>query len=80
MAKKTENGFDNDAAEKIWTDHIGNNLFVQHRDQCALCLATFKANQAGQPFTPSCAEGERVFDMMLEEVDEKIDEVTQNQN
>jgi hypothetical protein len=80
MAKKTRNGFWNDAADKIWTDHLGNNRFVEHRDQCTHCLAAFKANQAGQPFTPSCAEGERAFDAMLEEVDDKIFEVMQNQN
>jgi len=81
MAKKTRNGFDNDAAEKIWTDHIGNNIYVQHRDQCVTCLASYRTRQSGQSGPLQlCADGDRIFDAMLEEVDEKIFEVTRNQN
>ncbi len=80
MPKKTRSGFSNDAAEKIWNDHLGNNLFVQHRDQCPHCLAAYQGNQAGAAYTAPCAEGARVFDRMLDEVDEKIFEVSRNQN
>ena len=80
MPKKTRNGFSNDAAEKIWTDHLGNNAYVRHRDQCEHCLAAYKAKQEGRPHAPPCPEGERIFDAMLEEVDEKIFEVSRNQN
>lgn len=80
MKKTTASGFGNDAADAIWNNHLGNNRYVEHRDQCPICLAAYKANQAGLTYTPMCAEGERVFDAMLEEVDEKIFEVLQNQN
>jgi hypothetical protein len=79
MAKKTRSGFDNDAADKIWNDHIGNNAYVRHRDQCATCAEAFVARQAGRP-TTMCATGERIFHEMLDEVDAKIEEIRRNQN
>ena len=39
----------NDAADKIWADHIGNNAFVRHRDQCATCLETYRNRSSKQP-------------------------------
>jgi len=80
-------GFKNDAADKIWNDHIGNNAFVRHRDQCALCQdviirtrnMTMRQYLAGQ--RPAwCADGERIFKEMLDEVVEQIDETLVNQN
>jgi len=79
MSRKTRSGFDNDAAEKIWRDHLGNNAFVHHRNQCATCSASFEARKAGRSGT-MCDEGDRLFDEMLEGVDAKIEEVTLNQN
>jgi hypothetical protein len=84
MAKKTRSGFWNDAADKIWSDHLGNNVFVEHRDQCRVCLEVYRARCSGVPWwsegTKMCNDGERIFDAMLEEIDQKLDEVQQNQN
>jgi len=81
MAKKTSSGYANDAADKIWDDHLGNNNYVQHRDQCVTCLASYRTRRSGQSGPLQlCAEGDRIFDAMLEEVDEKIFEALQNQN
>jgi hypothetical protein len=35
-------GFSNDAAEAIWAEHLGNNAFVWHRDQCPTCLQAYE--------------------------------------
>lgn len=74
MTKRGSSGFTNSAADKIWNDHLGNNAYVRHRAQCTLCRAC-----QGEPCT-CCAEGSRIFDVMLEEVLTEIDEVLTNQN
>jgi hypothetical protein len=79
MGKKTRSGFDNYAADKIWNDHIGNNAYVRHRDQCTACTQAFIAQQAGQP-RAMCTEGDRIFIEMLEQIDAQIEEVRRNQN
>ena len=79
MTRKTHNGFDNDAAEKIWNDHLGNNTFVEHRDGCSTCLDAFRKRRQGRS-AAFCVDGERIFDAVLDEVYEKIDEVTLKQN
>jgi len=73
IAKRRSSGFQNDAAEKIWNDHVGNNAFVRHRDQCAVCLAVYQTREALRSVT-WCPEGERVFDQMLDEVLAEVDE------
>ena len=77
--KKTSSGFANDAADKIWNDHLGNNAFVQHRNQCATCSDAFRERSPGQQAS-WCTDGSRIFDNVLDEVYAKIDEVTLNQN
>ena len=79
MAKKTRSGFSNDAADKIWNDHLGNNAFTKHRDQCAVCLEVYRTRVFGQP-AQWCTDGDRIFDAMLAEVEEKISEVLRHQN
>lgn len=87
ILRRLRGGFQNDAAEKIWNDHIGNNAFVRHRDQCPICQeaiektrdTTFVEYLAGQ--RPEwCAEGVRIFDQMLDEVLEKVDEALSTGN
>jgi hypothetical protein len=75
--KKTRSGFTNAAADKIWNDHIGNNAFVRHRDQCAICLDVIKRDVPGQR---GCDDGERIFEEMLDEIYAKIEETFVNQN
>lgn len=69
----------NDAADKIWDDHLGNNPFVRHRDQCAICLDAYRTRLPGLP-GQWCAEGNQIFDKMLDETLAKIDETLANQN
>ena len=76
---RTKYGFSNDAADKIWADHLGNNAFVDHRDACTTCSEAFRKRRAGQA-AEDCADGKRIFDEVLEEVYGKIDEVTRHQN
>ena len=91
MKKRSSSGLQNDAADKIWNDHLGNNAFVKHRDQCSSCLAAYEARgvsdalkRAGYGGEPQritgCPEGERIFDEMLDAVCAQMDEVMQNQN
>lgn len=72
---RTRHGFSSDAAEKIWTDHLGNNAFVTHRDQCATC-------SAARPIfgMDGCSEGMKILETVLDEVFAKIDEVNANKN
>ena len=93
MAKKNASGFKNDAADKIWNDHVGNNVFVHHRDQCPNCQDSIKtwretyqtveaeieAWRAGKK-NRWCPEGERLFHEMFDETMAKIDEAMENQN
>ena len=76
---KHRSGFASDAADKIWNDHLGDNVFVRHRDSCATCLAAYKARGLGQRCA-GCPDGERIFDEMLDEVCARIDEVRANGN
>lgn len=73
--------FKNDAADKIWNDHLGNNAYVRHRDSCPTCLQAYW-DRASKPDAacPDCPEGARIFDAVLEEIFEKIDEALLNQN
>lgn len=83
----TKSGFDNDAADKIWNDHIGRNAFVLHRDQCPVCQASCDANsqfvvndvQRYRRYR-GCDEGERIFEEVLDKTLAEIDEVMKNQN
>jgi hypothetical protein len=69
----------NDAADKIWNDHLGNNAFVWHRDQCAVCLEAYETRLPSQ--TPAwCPDGDRIFHEMLDEVCAQMDEAIENQN
>lgn len=107
----------NDAADKIWNDHLGNNAFVRHRDQCVICLEVYKTHLPKEPpvWCPAsacildesaavqhhvqcaacreayrawlpkqppawCPDGERIFDQMIDEVCEQMDEAITNQN
>ena len=79
MTRRSRSGFDNAAADKIWNDHLGNNAFVRHREQCAICTSTYLVRRPGQP-GKWCIEGDRIFDAMLDEVYERIDEALANQN
>jgi len=60
MRKRTRSGFQNDAADKIWNDHIGNNPFVWHRDQCPICLEAYKTRSIRPPTW--CPIGEHITD------------------
>lgn len=76
----------NDAVDKIWDDHLGNNAFVWHRDQCTTCLPAYQDRLRRRrqllPEQPHgwCTDGERIFDEVLDEVCDKMDEVIDNQN
>lgn len=74
--RRTRSGFSNLAADKIWNDHIGNNEYTRHRDQCSTCLAAFRAADP----TRRCSDGVRIFGEMLARVDAEIHEVLLNQN
>lgn len=77
--RKTD--FKNDAADKIWSDHLGNNAYVRHRDDCSTCLQAYRARSSKQDAScPDCPEGAQIFDAMLDEVLKKIDEALLNQN
>jgi hypothetical protein len=69
-------GFSNDAAEAIWADHLGNNAFVRHRDQCSACTAAYQ--QQAQALY--CNEGNRIFHEVLDDVFDRIDETKRNGN
>jgi len=50
----------NDAADKIWNDHLGNNAFVWHRDQCETCLKVYKTRLLEPPTW--CPDSARLLD------------------
>lgn len=77
MKKRGSSGFRNDAADKIWNDHLGNNAFTRHRDQCAECLAFMHASADAYA---RCPEGERIFNEMIDDVLTQIDEALLRQN
>ena len=80
MSKRYPSGFTNAAADQIWQDHLGNNAFVRHRDQCPTCLATYQIRRPGSTTPPWCPEGERTFAEMIDDVYTRIEEALKNQN
>ena len=78
--KRGRSGFENAAADKIWCDHLGNNAFVWHRDQCATCLAAYKARGTGDAEASDCPEGARIFSEMMDDVLTRIEEAIAEQN
>jgi hypothetical protein len=74
---RTRSGFGNAAADKIWNDHLGNNAFVWHRNQCVTCLEAYHSQP---PVNTGCIEGLRILEAVIDEVLTKIDEVRTNQN
>jgi hypothetical protein len=77
--KTTRSGFQNEAADKIWCDHLGNNAFVWHRDQCPACQEVAKTAVPGR-HPAWCPEGERIFNEMIDDVLERVKEALENQN
>jgi hypothetical protein len=69
----------NEAADKIWNDHLGNNAYVWHRDQCTTCLAAYKDRGRGLA-TADCPEGAAIYSKMIDDICDKMDEAIINQN
>jgi hypothetical protein len=76
---KTRSGFSDFLADAIWNDHVGNNAFVTHRDQCPKCLAAYHAKVFDKRGL-WCAEGDRIFIAVIEDVHARIDEALTNRN
>ena len=74
--KKTQSGFQSDAADRIWNDHLGNNAYTRHRDQCPACLTAYETAGRSAP----CPDGLRIFDELLADVYERVDEALVNHN
>jgi len=76
---KTRSGFADSLADAIWNDHVGNNAFVTHRDQCPKCLAAYRAKVFDKRGL-WCEEGDRIFSEVIEDVHARIDEALANRN
>jgi hypothetical protein len=78
-AVRTHSGFSDPLADAIWNEHLGNNAFVTHRDQCPKCLAAYHAKVFDKRGL-WCSEGDRIFVEMIDDVYDRIDESLTNRN
>ena len=43
----------NDAADQIWDDHLGANVFTRHRDQCETCSGVYRTRVEPPAWCPN---------------------------